>query len=270
MPERAGDAEAALDETRADVVRAREEGDAETEEALTAEWYGRLRCLLAADPSIAQELERALNEARGRLPAGEHSFVGSVRLTAHATGNGRVYQAGRDQHITEYHTHYHTDLRSVVEEGRPGPDSVRVPLAARPLSAIRDRVAVRRALAVSVSDGVRSSGVHVVHRMPGCGKTAIAQVLFDEAVRDHGLVGLWVTASHTTSFREGMLAVALDRGASQDEVDAARALRRPPADLVWHYLDRSAERWLLVLDTTPTIPPSWTTAGCGRVWAALS
>ncbi|GEC07190.1 ATP/GTP-binding protein [Streptomyces spinoverrucosus] len=169
-------------------------------------------------------------------------------MRAAAREQGRVFQAQHDQHITEYHTHYHSALRAIADDGRPGPDSVRVPLTARPLSPIRDRTAVRRDLTESVTGGPEAAGTHVVYGMPGCGKTAVAQVLFDEVVRDHGVVGLWVNASHPTTFREGMLAVALDRGASQDEVDAARALRRPPADLVWHCLDRSPERWLLVLD----------------------
>ncbi|MFG2875129.1 tetratricopeptide repeat protein [Streptomyces sp. NPDC048337] len=90
--------------------------------------------------------------------------------------------------------------------------------------------------------------IHVVHGMPGCGKTAVAQSIFDEAVHEHGVIGLWVNAAGASSLRAGMLAVALDRGAGQDEVDAAWARRRPPADLVWHYLDRSPDRWLLVLD----------------------
>ncbi|GHE15295.1 hypothetical protein [Streptomyces alanosinicus] len=57
-----------------------------------------------------------------------------------------------------------------------------------------------------------------------------------------------VYASTGPSFREGMLGVAQDRGAAQDEVDAARDRRRPAADLAWHYLSRSSEPWLLVLD----------------------
>ncbi|GEC07189.1 hypothetical protein SSP24_48440 [Streptomyces spinoverrucosus] len=68
-PARADDAAAAIEETRADVVLAREQGDTETEEALATEWYGRLRRLLAADPSAAQELERVLSEARGNFPS---------------------------------------------------------------------------------------------------------------------------------------------------------------------------------------------------------
>ncbi|MEW1994073.1 hypothetical protein OHA99_04450 [Streptomyces coelicoflavus] len=48
----------------------------------------------------------------------------------------------------------------------------------------------------------------------------------------------------SASLRAGMLAVAADRGADDDELLAARNGLRPAADL-----DRSAEPWLLVLDT---------------------
>jgi hypothetical protein len=45
-----------------------------------------------------------LSEARGQLSPGEQALIGSVHLTAHVSGSGRVYQAGRDQHITEHVT----------------------------------------------------------------------------------------------------------------------------------------------------------------------
>ncbi|MFF4606026.1 hypothetical protein ACFY12_25200 [Streptomyces sp. NPDC001339] len=101
FPARADEVEAALDDTRADIVLAREQADADAEEALAAEWNGRLRRLLAAQPEVAQELDQLLREAHGRLSAGEQSLIGTVRQSAHATGHGRIYQAGRDQHITE-------------------------------------------------------------------------------------------------------------------------------------------------------------------------
>ncbi len=84
--------------------------------------------------------------------------------------------------------------------------------------------------------------------MGGCGKTAVACALFAVATGDGGRVGLWVNASDHASLRAGMLAVAADRGASDGELLAARNGLRPAADLVWQYLDHSAEPWLLVLD----------------------
>jgi tetratricopeptide (TPR) repeat protein len=49
-----------------------------------------------------------------------------------------------------------------------------------------------------------------------------------------------------------MLAVAADRGATDAELTGARSGLRPAADLVWHYLDRSDQPWLLVLDNADT------------------
>ncbi|MGW7002234.1 tetratricopeptide repeat protein [Streptomyces sp. NPDC054933] len=171
--------------------------------------------------------------------------------SALARDHGRIMQARRDQHITEiaeYHAHYHAEISRAAPQERSGPDSVRVPLVAWPLAPVRDRGAVREPLIQACAETATSGDTHVLYGMPGCGKTAVAQTVFDEAVRDHGLIGLWVNATTVTSFHAGMLGVAADRGASPQELDAARSGSRPPADLVWHYLDRSPERWLLVLD----------------------
>ena len=84
--------------------------------------------------------------------------------------------------------------------------------------------------------------------MGGCGKTAVAYTFFQLATTECGSVGLWVSASDRSSLRAGMLAVAADRGANDGELLAARNGLRPAADLVWQYLDHSAEPWLLVLD----------------------
>jgi tetratricopeptide (TPR) repeat protein len=174
----------------------------------------------------------------------------------------RLFRADRDQHITEYHTHIAATLGALGDQEWAGPDSVRVPLTARMHSPIRDRSTLRETLLeAALESDPAAQDIHVIHGMPGCGKTAVALTVFDEAVGGHGVVGLWVNASSTTSFRAGMLAVATDRGASQDEVDAARLNRRPAADLVWHHLDRSSERWLLVLDNAddPAVfqEPGW-------------
>lgn len=165
------------------------------------------------------------------------------------TDHGRLFNADRDQvniEIGSYTAHYSPGGVASRRE-HTGPDSVRVPLAAAALTPIHDRDDLRRRLLRAACHPDASDSPIVVHGMAGCGKTAIIRVIFDEAV-GHGVVGLWVNASTVLSFREGMLAVAQDRGASQDEVDAARDRRRPAADLAWHYLERSAEPWLLVLD----------------------
>ncbi|MFE6825448.1 ATP/GTP-binding protein, partial [Streptomyces sp. NPDC057690] len=160
----------------------------------------------------------------------------------HAEDQGRVYQSRGDQHISEHHHHYGGDG---PEHG--GPDSVRRPAVGRPPVALRDRSEVMERLRASV-EAERGGQVYVLYGMGGSGKTAVACALFQEVTREQGRVGLWVNASDRASLRAGMLAVAADRGAGDGELLAARNGLRPAADLVWTYLDRSAEPWLLVLD----------------------
>ncbi|GGX41931.1 hypothetical protein [Streptomyces noursei] len=90
-----------LELTRAEILAARQDGDTLGEQALAGEWQGRLRRLLIADPDIAQELLRVLEESRALLPAGQEVQAPVVHMHAEVPGSGRVYQAGRDQHITE-------------------------------------------------------------------------------------------------------------------------------------------------------------------------
>ncbi|MEI5035964.1 hypothetical protein RB201_35090 [Streptomyces sp. S1A(2023)] len=91
-PERADAVAAELDNTREDLA-----ADATVEDELAAEWQGRIRRLLIDRPQIAVELRRLLDELApgGAVP----STTVSQRATA--AGHSRVYQAGRDQHITE-------------------------------------------------------------------------------------------------------------------------------------------------------------------------
>jgi tetratricopeptide (TPR) repeat protein len=161
---------------------------------------------------------------------------------ARAHGQGRVYQASGDQHITEHH-HHAPDW--------PGPDSVRHPAVGRPPVVLRDRRAEMDRLRAAV-EGRAGNRVYVLHGMGGCGKTAVAYTLFRHATDHAGRVGLWVNASDPASLRAGMLAVAADRGATDAELTGARAGLRAAADLVWHHLDRSEQPWLLVLDNADT------------------
>ncbi|MFE7609852.1 tetratricopeptide repeat protein [Streptomyces celluloflavus] len=160
-----------------------------------------------------------------------------------AADNGRVYQSGGDQHITEHH--HHGDARTAA----PGtaPDSVRRPAVGRTPVVLRDRVELLGRLRTALEDG-RTHQVYVLHGLGGCGKTAVASEIFRSATAEGGLTGLWVNASDLTSLRAGMLAVAADRGAGEGELTAARSGLRAAADLVWDRLDRSDQPWLLVID----------------------
>ncbi|GIH51656.1 hypothetical protein SAMN05421833_12966 [Microbispora rosea] len=99
-PERALAIEAELEETRAEVVTARQSGDRQAEQELVGDWQRKLRRLLAADPQLGDELRRILDqELAPLLPAPEQSRIRDITMTATARGHGRVFQAGRDQHI---------------------------------------------------------------------------------------------------------------------------------------------------------------------------
>jgi len=100
-PAQADEVSTALEETREEILVAHREGDSTGAEDLERDWRRRLRRLLAADPSVAQELESVLAEARASLPEAEQPPLPSVQMHAHASGHARVYQAGRDQHIVE-------------------------------------------------------------------------------------------------------------------------------------------------------------------------
>ncbi|WP_328657510.1 tetratricopeptide repeat protein [Streptomyces sp. NBC_00334] len=175
-------------------------------------------------------------------------------MEGRASGSARIYQTGGDQYIEEHVHHYAPGSAPLF--GPPGagpaeprataPDSVRMPLVGRAPGVLRDRTDLMRSLRAAVAGP--GGDIQVLHGMGGCGKTAVAQSLFNEAVRDHGRVGLWVNASERVSLRAGMLAVAGDRGATDSELVAAAGGQRAAADLVWHHLNHSAQPWLLVLD----------------------
>lgn len=61
-PDRAETIEAELAETREEALAARQTGAAEVEEELAADWERRLGRLLRADPNVAIELQRVLDD----------------------------------------------------------------------------------------------------------------------------------------------------------------------------------------------------------------
>jgi hypothetical protein len=99
QPARAESIRAELEAGREDLLLAREAGDADSEAELTAEWQARLSRFLRAQPEAADALRHVLDEL-DPSPSQEPG-VPQIRLQAEASGSARVYQAGRDQHITE-------------------------------------------------------------------------------------------------------------------------------------------------------------------------
>ncbi|MFI1694839.1 hypothetical protein ACH419_02545 [Streptomyces bobili] len=96
QPERAETVAAELEAGREDVLAAAAAGDQETLEELRVQWQGLVRRLLMARPAAVEELRALLDQLD---PGGS----ATRQITQHATASGqaRVYQAGRDQHIAE-------------------------------------------------------------------------------------------------------------------------------------------------------------------------
>jgi hypothetical protein len=100
-PERAETVQAELEESRAEVLAARQTGDAQVELALVGEWNGRLRRLVVTDPQLADELGRVVEELRSALVAeADPPRDATITMQARTSGNSRVNQAGRDLHVT--------------------------------------------------------------------------------------------------------------------------------------------------------------------------
>ncbi|MFJ2442524.1 hypothetical protein ACIOWG_19180 [Streptomyces sp. NPDC087658] len=96
-PQRAEAVAAELDAGCTEVRAAAVSDDHEALSELRAEWQGRLRRLLVARPEAAAELRRLLDEIGPPASAADAPVVQRATVSGHA----RVYQAGRDQHITE-------------------------------------------------------------------------------------------------------------------------------------------------------------------------
>ncbi|WP_017241359.1 hypothetical protein [Streptomyces sp. SS] len=102
-PERAEDV--GEDLTRLHEIVGDGEGGAEAGEAMARLWQLRLRDLLLADAELTTELTgrlaRLTDEIVARNASAGDQGIGTQHLEAHATGEGRVYQAGRDLNVTE-------------------------------------------------------------------------------------------------------------------------------------------------------------------------
>ncbi|MFJ7147562.1 hypothetical protein ACIQVT_05070 [Streptomyces sp. NPDC100445] len=96
QPERAETVAAQWEAGREDVLAALAANDQETLNELRAQWQGLVRRLIVARPAATGELRALLAELDPDGSAGR-----SVTQHATASGQARVYQAGRDQHIAE-------------------------------------------------------------------------------------------------------------------------------------------------------------------------
>jgi hypothetical protein len=90
-----------LDQLRAQVLQARVDGDAQTEQALEGAWQLRLQELLRADPALAADLRQVLDQVL--TPA-----------TAQAGATGAILMTGTSRDSSTF-----TQIGSQVNYGRP-------------------------------------------------------------------------------------------------------------------------------------------------------
>jgi hypothetical protein len=91
-----------LTDAHTQVIAARQEDNEDREQDLITDWQMRLQVLLRANPALGEQLRMLLDDHLiPVLPTGEQHAVTSQVMKATASGHGRVYQAGRDQNITE-------------------------------------------------------------------------------------------------------------------------------------------------------------------------
>ena len=93
-PEAGPQVEDELEESRRELIAARNRGDDQTEEELVSQWQGRLRRLLAADPHIVTAFQAVMDEL-GTAASQFSVQTENITIRGKATGHGRVYQQGR-------------------------------------------------------------------------------------------------------------------------------------------------------------------------------
>jgi hypothetical protein len=86
---------AELDELREQVLEARRDSDAGSERALEGAWQLRLQQLLRADPALAAELQRVLDQVlTPALTPAEQARVGTIIMTGSSQDSSTFTQIG--------------------------------------------------------------------------------------------------------------------------------------------------------------------------------
>ena len=132
--QKADDIGAELDELREQVLLARRDGDTGTERALEGAWQVRLQQLLRADPALAAELRRVLDQVlTPALTPAEQARVGTIIMTGSSHDSSTFTQIGTQTNYTGHDhrpagAHRRTLRRSRVEmrgESRESPISAK-------------------------------------------------------------------------------------------------------------------------------------------------
>jgi hypothetical protein len=94
-PQKADDVGTELDELREQVLVARRDGDTDTERAFEGAWQVRLQQLLRADPALAAEMRRVLDQVlTPALTPAEQARVGTIIMTGSSHDSSTFTQIG--------------------------------------------------------------------------------------------------------------------------------------------------------------------------------
>jgi len=93
--QKADDIGTELDELREQVLLARRDGDKDTERALEGAWQVRLQQLLRADPALAAELRRVLDQVlTPALTPAEQTRIGTIIMMGSSHDSSTFTQIG--------------------------------------------------------------------------------------------------------------------------------------------------------------------------------
>ena len=93
--QKADDIGTELDELREQVLLARRDGDTDTERALEGAWQVRLQQLLRAEPALAVELRRVLDQIlTPALTPAEQARIGTIIMTGSSHDSSTFTQIG--------------------------------------------------------------------------------------------------------------------------------------------------------------------------------
>jgi hypothetical protein len=93
--QKADDIGTELDELREQVLLARRDRDTDTEKALEGAWQVRLQQLLRADPALAAELRRVLDQVLApALTPAEQTRIGNIIMTGRSHDSSTFTQIG--------------------------------------------------------------------------------------------------------------------------------------------------------------------------------
>ena len=94
-PQKADDIGTELDELREQVLVARRDGDTDAERAFEGAWQVRLQQLLRADPALAEEMRRVLDQVlTPALTPAEQARVGTIIMTGSSHDSSTFTQIG--------------------------------------------------------------------------------------------------------------------------------------------------------------------------------